>query len=93
MWYRERFDGIAATAVDSICIRVFGYRQFAGQLGAIKMCSALSSLLSGYTSGELYSSSKEARRFVGNLTYDVRSHFPDNESRSRYLHLVYVERQ
>jgi len=37
---------------------------------AIKMCSALGSLLLGFTPDELYPSSGEAERFVGNVTYD-----------------------
>jgi hypothetical protein len=59
---------------------------------AIKMCSALGSLLPAFTSDELHSSSKETRRLVGNVTYDFRSHFPGNESRPALSHLIYVER-
>jgi hypothetical protein len=60
---------------------------------AIKMCSALGSLLPAFISDELYSSSKETRRLVGNVTYDFRSHFPGNESRPALAHLIYVERR
>jgi hypothetical protein len=58
---------------------------------AIKMCSALGSLLPAFTSDELYSSSKETRRLVGNVTYDFRLHFPRGESRPALAHLIYVE--
>jgi hypothetical protein len=58
---------------------------------AIKMCSVLGSLLPAFTSDELYSSSKETRRLVGNVTYDFRLHFPCDESRAALAHLIYVE--
>jgi hypothetical protein len=60
---------------------------------AIKMCSALGTLLPAFTSDELYSSSKETRRLVGNVTNDFRSHFLGNESRPALAHLIYVERR
>jgi hypothetical protein len=60
---------------------------------AIKMCSALGSLLPGFTSDQLYSSARAARRSVGNVTYDFRTHFPLNESRPALSHLIYVERR
>lgn len=59
---------------------------------AIKMCSALGTLLPAFTSDELYSSSKETRSLVGHVTYDFRSHFPVHEFPPALAHLIYVER-
>ena len=60
---------------------------------AIKMCSALGSLLPGFTPDELYSSSKETRRLVGNVTLDFRVHFSQCESLPALSHFIYVERR
>jgi hypothetical protein len=60
---------------------------------AIKMCSALGTLLPAFTADELYSSSRETRRFVGNVTYDFRTHFPGKEFSPALAHLIYVERR
>jgi hypothetical protein len=59
---------------------------------AIKMCSALACLLPQFTSDELYCSAKGTRRFVGNVTYDFRTHFPIGVARPALTHLIYAER-
>ena len=59
---------------------------------AIKMCSALACLLPQFTSDELYCSARGTRRFVGNVTYDFRTHFPIGVNRPALTHLIYAER-